>query len=881
MKTYLLVVLAMVCVACGGAGLSPTMETEKGGEACEVNADCHPDHKYCDFGVCTGDPVPEGTWVEESDVVTADADNTGSDSSVGPWGDEVNYEDVVSVDVEDSTDDAAEEVDVDEDVDLPSECNDELCVGQSAQYCAADNQVCVVCECQSNSCECEEDIVLCENGCYLGECLPESIEECEDASDCDDGDSCTNDACLQGECHNIDSPCLYGCLDGKCQGCAGDDDCMEGDQCTLDKCIANECKHYPIQNCCSSNDECDDGNDCTADLCSSNSCLNEAIPNCGETGCTSDEQCDDDDACTFNDCMNGECHFDQLPYCQVCESDVDCTPEAYCVLGNVFNFTGNCLTDVGKCELVYVGCNFGCEAGACLPEPSECSLNGECDDGNSCTMDNCVYGECTHAAQTGPACGNGGICVSGECEMVECVYECAPSENPCFMVYCENFVCNEEVMADDYPCGDNKVCSAGVCVVQSECTQSSQCDDSNACTTNLCVQGSCQYTALENCITCTQDNECGGAAVGCIGGDWYFLVNNCVSNGMCAAANLDCEFGCDQYGCLPECEDSEECDDGNPCTEDTCEEGSCVNYEGTSLCVYCEVDAECEEIDHCADNGNAVAFSGECVGNTCPYEITSCPADCNGGVCDEVECVSDADCFDGDNCTDDQCNNNNQCSNYEIEYCSNCVGHSDCSTEAVCDMVGGGVFLNLGQCEAGVCQTQYSVVESAVLENGCYMPIECDIQGECPGSGQCVFNNCYYFGGDYPECLSSADCLTNVGQYCNPSTLMCAYSGNLQCTVECPNTKTYAVVWYGSGQEAMMTCNNPDSVWSVSKTELCLWGSSNPTFKMNLWDGAFSWSQGDQAVLNCNNPSVNMTPDPDLAWQGVQVVSFADLNCGN
>ena len=144
-----------------------------------------------------------------------------------------------------------------------------------------------------------------------------------------------------------------------------------------------------------------------------------------------------------------------------------------------------------------------------------------------------------------------------------------------------------------------------------------------------------------------------------------------------------------------------------------------------------------------------------------------------------------------------------------------------------------------------------------------------------------MYGNCYYFDGNFPECVGSEDCLTNVGQYCNPNTLKCDYNGDLQCTAECPKIKTYAVVWYGNGQEAMMTCNDPSSVWTVSKSELCQWGTSTPTFKMNLWDGAFIWSQGDKTVLSCNEPNVNMTPDPDLAWQGVQVVSFADLNCGN
>lgn len=68
---------------------------------------------------------------------------------------------------------------------------------------------------------------------------------------CDDGNPCTDDSCVAGECvsENNTDPCDDGdpcteidtCSDGTCVGAAMD--CDDGDECTLDDCDGGDCVH--------------------------------------------------------------------------------------------------------------------------------------------------------------------------------------------------------------------------------------------------------------------------------------------------------------------------------------------------------------------------------------------------------------------------------------------------------------------------------------------------------------------------------------------------------------------------------------------------------------------------------------------------------------
>jgi hypothetical protein len=88
---------------------------------------------------------------------------------------------------------------------------------------------------------------------------------CADASDCDDGDPCTIDACNGRTCEHVPA---VGC-------CNVDAECQQGDPCYTDVCLSNGCRHLlrmaSASGCCDADSFCayndDDGNPCTAEKC--------------------------------------------------------------------------------------------------------------------------------------------------------------------------------------------------------------------------------------------------------------------------------------------------------------------------------------------------------------------------------------------------------------------------------------------------------------------------------------------------------------------------------------------------------------------------------------------------------------------------------------
>lgn len=90
---------------------------------------------------------------------------------------------------------------------------------------------------------------------------------CESDADCNDGSTCTTDACVEGQCESLP-------LEG--EGCClTSDECSDGDSCTLETCEANECRASDEPLCCSLDSHCDDGDACTIDRCDGDSCTHE------------------------------------------------------------------------------------------------------------------------------------------------------------------------------------------------------------------------------------------------------------------------------------------------------------------------------------------------------------------------------------------------------------------------------------------------------------------------------------------------------------------------------------------------------------------------------------------------------------------------------
>ncbi len=100
----------------------------------------------------------------------------------------------------------------------------------------------------------------------------------------------------------------------------------------------------------------------------------------------------------------------------------------------------------------------------------------------------------------------------------------------------------------------------------------------------------------------------------------------------------------------PSCEFNSDCDDGNPCTDDSCNAGACINSNNTNTC----------------DDGVACTSGDVCGGGTCSgTDNCGVNEECNvnTGVCDFNGCLTDAECADSDPCTEDVCNGVGTCEN--------------------------------------------------------------------------------------------------------------------------------------------------------------------------------------------------------------------------
>lgn len=210
---------------------------------------------------------------------------------------------------------------------------------------------------------------------------------------------------------------------------------------------------------------------------------------------------------------------------------------------------------------------------------------------------------------------------------------------------CRRFVCTGVLTL---------ICVVAPQGVYAQCTSDADCEDNNPCTDNECILSIETCWFISNCadplfcngteLCCTDPLGCGGIPVG-----------TCVPG-----TDVTCPVGqvCSEpvQGCV-ECEFNIDCDDGNQCTEDTCNAVTgCQNATRNTLpcddgvsCTEndtCNSDDECVGVDIDCTTGTPECFTGVCVGGTCDYtqqsDGSNCQDttnhcfpfhECQGGVC--------------------------------------------------------------------------------------------------------------------------------------------------------------------------------------------------------------------------------------------------------
>ncbi len=428
------------------------------------------------------------------------------------------------------------------------------------------------------------------------------------------------------------------------QGCESAKDCPAGWQCVKTPvgkiCAEPACVPKSFELCNGEDDDCNgdvdegtlcnDGNTCTTDSCGGKLGCKVVLAPLGVlcdldgTPCTADvcaagqcaagppKDCSDGNPCTIDSCLAGACQHKPQGL-TVCDDGNPCTATDKCTAGV-------------------------CQPGAPVP----------CNDGNPCTDDVCFpsTGKCLSAnAQTGIPCNDGNLCTTADtCALGACSGKPANCEdgNPCTASTCDPKGGCVHSPLDGAPCNDNNACTSADVCKKGVCGGGQlACDDANPCTLDGCAAGGgCTHTAIVGACSdgsvCTTGEKCGPD--GCKGGTVQI------------------------------------CNDGNPCTNDTC--------DPQKGCAYVANNGPCND-------GKACTLNEVCQGGSCAAsklldcnDNVACTADvCDGALGGCLHTPKVEACDDGDICTVDQCLTATGCKHTTIE---KCCGGKQCAPTEVC-----------------------------------------------------------------------------------------------------------------------------------------------------------------------------------------------------
>ena len=177
------------------------------------------------------------------------------------------------------------------------------------------------------------------------------------------------------------------------------------------------------------------------------------------------------------------------------------------------------------------------------------------------------------------------------------------------------------------------------------------------------------------------------------------------------------------------CTSAADCDDGNDCTDDLCNAGTCENPNKAGTC---DDDDACTEGGVCADGvcvGTAKDCSGEdseCTTGVCNAETGECEAEPanEGGDCDDGDL-----CTTGDTCSSGSCDGTaKDCSGMDGQCTSGVCNPADGSCEAEPANEGGG-------CDDGDLCTEGETCSGGACGSG--TPVTCDDGQFCNGVESC------------------------------------------------------------------------------------------------------------------------------------------------
>lgn len=215
----------------------------------------------------------------------------------------------------------------------------------------------------------------------------------------------------------------------------------------------------------------------------------------------------------------------------------------------------------------------------------------------------------------------------------------------------------------------------------------------------------------------------------------------------------------------PECSGNADCDDGDSCTTDTCNGGTCSN---TAM--------SCDDGNACTDDF--------CNGGICGHATISCDDSnaCTTDSCDQVTGCSNTpkSCDDGDACTADSCNPaNGSCTSGPIS----CDDGVSCTVDS-CDS-------STGEC---VNTPDTSLSESSCsdgIDNDCDGMIDCN-DADCASDSACTFSGSVCGNGvcegNEEDCFTCPSDCRGTGRNNSKSCCgdgVCKNENQSNCSVDC------------------------------------------------------------------------------------------------
>ena len=339
--------------------------------------------------------------------------------------------------------------------------------------------------------------------------------------------------------------------------------------------------------------------------------------------------------------------------------------------------------------------------------PPTCADDSECDDGLTCTEDVCDPDtlSCVWTLRAN-RCLINGVCVGAD--------DVSP-RNPCRVCDPVSDAFAYTTAADGAACDDGDACTLGAACLAGVCQgEPLACDDGNPCTEDLCDSATgCLFPAGfegESCddgSACTEGDSCSAGA--CVGD-----TVSCDDDNACTADTCDDALGCSNEALSDvACEDGDACTVGDTCVEGVCEVGEARNCDDGNECTldFCDEFAGCSYLPNlnpcCTGTVSICDDRDPCTTDICDPESGDCFYESNTAVCDDGDACTendqcdegacdgeDVDCAVDNPCLAPFCDSEEGCLTEALDGVA-CDDGVDCTVDDTCSM---GVCVGVSEC---------------------------------------------------------------------------------------------------------------------------------------------------------------------------------------